>query len=157
MGAISSVEGAEGALEPRCSRLDNSSSTSPNTLRDMFCPSRCRSRKSPTCKTIFKFSSGCLDCRMSHGHVSRSIGCINRQTLAYTSGLNRSFILFIMNVCFLQYCSYLKGSYVNGLNLSVWPTCVFLTSASTPFGVPKRNRLLRMVSRVLGISMTAAE
>lgn len=36
-------------------------------------------------------------------------------------------------------------------------TWVFRTRASTPVGVPKRNRRLRMVSRVLGIRITAAE
>lgn len=54
IGAISIVEGAEGALDPRCSLRDSSSRTSPNTRRDMFCPSKCRSRKSPTWK-------GCTD------------------------------------------------------------------------------------------------
>lgn len=48
MGAISSVEGAEGALEPRCSLRDSSSRTSPNKRMDMFWPSKWSSKKSPT-------------------------------------------------------------------------------------------------------------
>lgn len=68
IGAISRVEGADGALEPRWSLRHNSSKTSPNTRNDMFWPSRWIRRKSPTWKLY-------RNCKVLH--------LILRQTLIY--------------------------------------------------------------------------